>query len=236
MYGYRQLGGGPSSFFDTFNRASGGLGRGWAHGSMVDSGVTPIDGSQIAIAVSTGDGGQCITWFTVGPVNPLTFWRGHAIAVDIARKCNGVSQFSELKNIRHDQTAGAAANLYRTGCSVLHTVGGNATKGYFLQAQVTLGNKLWVVSKFTNSNTQVTMAAGAIGSFVNTNLLRLEAVVTPSSVTLRSFVAGVLVDTQVDSAGDRITTGSPGMCSTELGNTAGQVFVSEWRNFAGGRL
>ncbi len=225
----------PAQFSDTFNRANGGLGLDWISAVLAFGATVPIDSAFAQIAASALDGNQCLRYTTLGAINPLTYYRGRYLPVDLIHSTEGKNQFSEIQIVRHALTAGAG-NSVDAGCGVLMNLTGQSYQGYHLTVRANDG--IYILKKWIDANvaTQTNLLVGAAASYGNGDILRLEVRFTSAQLNFLVMRNGVTIDSVTDSAANRFTTGSVGLAFDELGNTAGETYTSEWRNYQGGVL
>jgi hypothetical protein len=225
------------TFSDTFNRASGNLGKNWIQTSSPTTPTSnPITTGTYSIGVCT-DAIQGVIAAQVGSINPLLQYSGGLICVPLVLNCWGLSQFSEWKMVANDNTGanhvicGPACMLQNSGQQSV----GTEQQGLFgYLVEILSDTKAYFVVR-GNETVQTTMfSAGA--TFINGDVVRLEAKVNAGDVTLTLKQNGTTINSFVDNSVGRILSGSPGFYNGSWDNSGGGSMTCQWRNFNGGLL
>lgn len=224
----KQVGGDviPISFADTFNRASGRLGRNWIEGTYVFTPiVAPVAGTDISIGASTLDGLQCAIWASPSSgANPNTIWHGAAVPQTVYNSLYGADQFVQATFV---QATGAGANEMQTGPSLFQN--GDVDSCYYLEIAPASGTTRIL------RNLQSTLSViGNLGvAPVNGNIYRMSLVNTGTQINFTVTINAGAPQTFSDATAQRITTGSPGLfCRGAGGPAPGRA---EYRNFSCGK-
>jgi len=223
------IGGGrtqSSAFSDSFGTV-GVLGANWLVGVLRQNAGTPVAFPSVQVSASAVDGNPCmklstfnnavgsVTRLIVAPIQP----------VGILNR----SQFVQWTVVRHLRTAGV--NSLFCGPTVLMTSQSGIdtqSSAYIFQLQ-TPG----AIGAVIRRNGAVETGLGAAIAFADGDVIKMVATINSANVTIQLFINGVLMETDVDVAANRVTTGMPGFMATSL-NEPSANYVSEWRNFSCG--
>lgn len=228
----------PNQFSDTFNRASGGLGKNWIQtmGPFTPI-INPVGCGTWSIGACSDASQGCILSY-VGSVNPGMWWSSGLICAPLYMSCWGLSQFSEWKLIT--LTDGGLLNVIG-GPSVLNlntgqlSVGSQAN-GHSCYSFQTASDGSAALRR-GNAGAFTTLASVAAATISAGDVLRLEAVVVAGvSTVLTAKKNGSTIMSFSDIPATMLVGGSPGHYALQIDGTAAEVMVYQFRNFNGGRL
>jgi hypothetical protein len=225
-------------FEDTFNRAGGQLGGNWIQTiSASTPTINPIDAATFSIGTAA-DLAQAMICSVVGTINPGMTYPSGLLAAPIYMSNFGRSQFSEWQMVRMDRVG---ANDAFGGPSVLLKNDGQQAignekqglNGYYIL--VFASDKSYQLNR-GNGFVATNLTSGAAATFTANDIIRLEARINPSDVTLKVVKNGATINTFVDNTAGRMLLGSPGWFGQQFDNTGGGSMTNQWRNFRGGLL
>lgn len=207
-----------TSFVDTFDRASSAdLGKNWIIQRLF---TTPVASAWVSTDYSIGalsDLGQGLKSGVLGINNPaygidsmllpIPLWgiwgKSQSAQWDWVSEPTGVNSFTGPLTLCNPMTG----------------------SGY----QVAIRNQQYRLYRNGPGGAQL-IAPVALAS---PKTLKLVATINPADTTLTIFIGGVLTDTYVDNNVNRLTTGIPGLYSSET-ISGGVPTETQWRNFIGG--
>ena len=177
-----------------------------------------------------------------GVSNPGMAWSAALICAPIYISNFGRSQFSEWLMITNNKTG---ANDAQSGPAVMiensgqQGVGNEKNGLHAYGLQISANDKSYLLWRGC-AGTATNIASGAAASFANGDVVRLEAQINASDVTLTIKKNGTTINTFVDNSASRFLAGSPGwvggLGGGQFDNTGGGSMTNQWRNFNGGLL
>lgn len=210
-----------TSFSDTFLRAGGDLGPNWLQFSCPYTPIaTPpnffqiiVSGTADSVSMQPGGGVNNAAWA------PPVF----AIPRAVIQSLYGKTQFAQMTFLSQTNTA-------RGGPGVM--MDGNG-EPQFTCYQIGLSAASHLQLFRNNGATSTTTLQADLGLVVANDIVRLSADLSVAGqVTLRTSKNGVVIDTTVDNAAGRLTTGCPGMqLATASTNPTG---IAKWTTFSCG--
>ena len=185
---------------DNFNRANGPLGSNWVSGAGSNAAILAN-----AYSVGTPGTGGFSEWV---PANPSI---KHGIV-----KCTWVGY----------------TGIEWGGPMALHKTNGINEDSYVFKGEDLGGmeprGQITIFRRVSGANTQLAIKTPVVlGGFLIGGELALEWDVQPTQVVLNAYVNGILQCSGIDNAGDRITSGKPG-----IGITTFSGAVNSWDNFS----
>lgn len=215
----------PTSFADSFNRASGFVGQDWFNGTRPTTPVVdPVN--SCGFAIGAGGGGQCLLISTVGNNNPNTFWSAF-MACAVTRRSTFAKPIMFVQ-ATFIQDTGPVSNM---GPYCL----GNDSSFDFYYLDVNQINVGEIVRVNQGAGTSLGFVNGAVPLAANTVIrMSFDGSVGGTS-TIRVSLNGVLDTAVNDNAGGRLTTGyTGGFLVRGMNQSGGVTSQQQWRNFSCG--